>query len=158
MEALKVLPPLAGRLARNGGQGSIEETEIFILRPAKLGSDLVGERRFSVGTGGQRGTCARGPGKVDSGTECRREWEKGNNCGAPGKGQARPGPGPGGQGHSQGKGWAARDTAREGGIQEEALYTTPREFPVHGNSRVTAPRPPLCYGVFVFQINSGPCF
>ena len=92
-----------------------------------------------------------------------REWEKGKRgpC-------ARP-PGTG-LGPRQGQGRAARidecidiwsswvpardtarDTARDRagrpgtqpGIQEGALYTTPREEPVHGNSRVTAPRPPL---------------
>ena len=95
---LKWLPPLDCRLARNGGQGSIEETEIFILRWDFLGFGVVSGRAIFRGGSGKRGTCACSLGKGDSGTECRREWEKGNNCGAPGKGSKEGGLGNRGQG------------------------------------------------------------
>ena len=41
---------------RHGGEGSIEESEIFILRRGFLGSAVVWERRFSHGAEGKRGT------------------------------------------------------------------------------------------------------
>ena len=52
---LKWRPPLDCRLARNGGQGSIEETEIFILRAAFLGFGVVSGRAIFRGGSGKRG-------------------------------------------------------------------------------------------------------
>ena len=124
----KSLPGLDGRSGRNGGQGSIEETEIFILRWDLLGSDLVGERRFSVGTGGQRGTWWCFDQSQTSGavvTLLPTLWPSGTSVRAPhrrGYGDTGCERGSWGQSRHTGSKLGARPTTpRGGGIQGGAL-------------------------------------
>ena len=113
-----MLPPLTGRLARNGGHGSIEESEILILSWVAEGFGVVSGRAIF-----------------------RREWEEKGDF-VPAGQSSRPLPFalasqervPPRKGNSR----RARIDRGGRGVPDE-IYTLNLE-----NSRVTAPRPPLC--------------
>ena len=139
LKVAQVLPALTGRFARNGGYGSIEESEILNLSPIPEWFGVISGCAFLHCKGAQKQTCRQGNGRNRGAlfvTLFTTVWLVGR--GDPGARKC-------GQG-----GWGRR-CGRKGERRRAKGTTTAHERGQHytipnlGNSRVTAPKAALCY-------------
>ena len=153
---------LTGRFARNGGYGSIEESEILNLSSGAEGFGVISGCAFLHCKGGKKLTCSlshrtlaarrsrrylRRYGLGDGAILERVNMVRGDGGGgAGGRGKRRSGwdvsgGGAGGRGGRQTEGGKGKGERDDDGTQESAPLYHPN---IHGNSRVTAPKAALC--------------
>ena len=160
LKVAQVWHGLTGRFARNGGYGSIEESEILNLSPSPERFGVISGCTFLHRKGAQKQTCRQYPGTLAARRSRRylRRYGLGDGAilervnmvrgdgGSDAGGRAKrrsggngSGGGAGGRGRRQTEGGKEKGERDHDGARERTTLYHPN---IHGNSRVTAAWPP----------------